>query len=293
SGAGGEESGRKDSGQGRILSRRTLSFLRRSRRLCRRDLVRITNEGRPTGKEKMISFIVPAYNEEVELPSTLAAIHKAAASAQQEYEIIVVDDASTDTTAEIAGNAGAQVVSINRRQISASRNAGARVARGEILFFVDDDTRINSKHIIGAIAALDADYAGGSARVVTDGTIPVWARVFIRVFCTIYFGLNLGAGAFLFATRKTFDAIGGFNEELFIGEEIFFSLALRKIGRFKVLHEPIVTSGRKLRMYSAGEILANTFVVIIRGTRAARSRDKLGLWYDGKRETTTAADAAP
>lgn len=241
----------------------------------------------------MISFIVPAYNEEVELPSTLAAIHKAAAGAHQEYEIIVVDDASTDTTAEIAGNAGAQVVSINRRQISASRNAGARVARGETLFFVDADTRINSKHIIGAIAAVDADYAGGSARVVTDGTIPVWARFLLRVFCTIYFGLNLGAGAFLFATRKTFDAIGGFNEELFIGEEIFFSLALRKIGRFKVLHEPIVTSGRKLRMYSAGEILANTFVVIIRGARAARSRDKLGLWYDGKRETTTAADAAP
>ncbi len=241
----------------------------------------------------MISFIVPAYNEEVELPSTLAAIHKAAAGAQQEYEIIVVDDASTDTTAEIAGNAGARVVSIDRRQISASRNAGARVAQAEILFFVDADTRINSTHIIGAIAALDADYAGGSARVVTDGTIPLWARVFIHVFCTIYFGLNLGAGAFLFTTRKTFGAIGGFNEQLFIGEEVFFSLALRKIGRFKVLHERIVTSGRKLRMYSAGEILANTFVVIIRGTRAARSRDKLGLWYDGKRETTAAADAAP
>jgi len=232
----------------------------------------------------MISFIVPAYNEESELPSTIAAIQNAAASAKQEYEILVVDDASTDATADVAAKAGAQVVSINRRQIAASRNAGARVARGDILFFVDADTRINSKHIVYAIAALDAGYAGGSARVVTDGAIPVWGRVFVRVFCTIYFGLNLGAGAFLFTTRKTFDAIGGFNEELFIGEEIFFSLALRKIGRFKVLREPIVTSGRKLRMYSAGQILANTFAVVIRGRRAARSRDKLDLWYDGKRE---------
>ncbi|HAF03370.1 MAG TPA: glycosyl transferase family 2, partial [Spartobacteria bacterium] len=52
---------------------------------------------------------------------------------------------------------------------------------------------------------------------------------------------------FLFTTRKNFDAIGGFDEQLFIGEEIFFSLALRKLGCFKILREAIVTSGRKLR----------------------------------------------
>jgi glycosyltransferase involved in cell wall biosynthesis len=233
----------------------------------------------------MISFIIPAYNEELELPSTIAAIRNAAVIAKQGHEIIVVDDASSDATAKIAQAAGAQVLSINRRQIAASRNAGARVARGDILFFVDADTRINSKHIVNASAALNAGHPGGSARVIVDGVIPFWARIFVRVFCTLYFASNLGAGAFLFTTRKTFDAIGGFNEELFIGEEVSFSLALRKIGRFKVLREPIVTSGRKLRMYSARKILANTFAVIVRGTRGARSRDRLDLWYDGKRES--------
>ena len=237
----------------------------------------------------MLSFIVPAYNEELELPSTITAIRDAAECANHEHEIIVVDDASGDKTADVAREAGTKVVSINRRQIAAARNAGARVARGDILFFVDADTRINSKHVVGALSALEAGYAGGSARVVTDGIIPLWARIFVRVFCTLYFAINLGAGAFLFTTRRTFEAMGGFNEELFIGEEVFFSLALRKIGRFKVLPEPIVTSGRKLRMYSAAKILANTFSVIIRGTRAARSRDRLDLWYDGKRETSQVA----
>ena len=53
----------------------------------------------------MISFIVPAYNEEHELSDTLAAIHAAASGATQPYEIIVVDDASTDATPEIASRA--------------------------------------------------------------------------------------------------------------------------------------------------------------------------------------------
>jgi glycosyltransferase involved in cell wall biosynthesis len=231
----------------------------------------------------VISFIVPAYNEELELPLTIAAIRNAAIG--RDHEIIVVDDASTDQTAAIARQHGSKLVSINRRQISAARNAGARAASGDILFFVDADTRINEKHVSGAIAVLEAGCAGGSARVIIGGTIPLWARILLKAFCAIYFALNLGAGAFLFTTRKNFDAIGGFDERLFIGEEVYFSLALRKLGRFRILPEPIVTSGRKLRMYSSCEILGNSLRVILGGPRGARSRDGLFLWYDGKRET--------
>src|SRR5437016_12875987 len=236
----------------------------------------------------MISFIVPAYNEELELSSTLAAIRASVSGAGQACEIVVVDDASTDATAKVAAAAGARVISINRRQIAAARNAGARAARGSYLFFVDADTRINQTHIAEGIAALKAGYAGGSARVVMDGFMPLWGRIFVRVFCTLYFGLNLGAGAFLFTTRRNFDAVGGFDEQYFVGEEVYFSLALRKLGRFKVLREPIVTSGRKLRMYSARQILGNVFGVIVGGRSVACSRAKLHLWYDGKREKRAA-----
>jgi glycosyltransferase involved in cell wall biosynthesis len=241
----------------------------------------------------VLSFVVPSYNEELELPTTISAIHNAAKDRSadgrirggEQYEIIVVDDASTDMTVQVAQDAGAEVVSINRRQIAAARNAGAHAARGEVLFFVDADTRISAKHVSGAIAALEARCAGGGARIVVGGTIPLWARVLTKAFCAIYFGLNFGPGAFLFTTRKNFEAIGGFDEKLFIGEEVYFSLALRKLGRFQILREPIVTSGRKLRLYSAREILGNSLSVIVRGPRAARSREGLHLWYDGKRET--------
>ncbi len=230
----------------------------------------------------MISFVVPAYNEELELPSTIAAIRSAAMS--HPYEIIVVDDASIDQTAEAVRTAGARLVSIDRRQIAAARNAGARAARGHVLFFVDADTRIIEKHVSGAMTALEASYAGGSARVMVGGAIPMWSRVSLRLFCAVYFRLNLGAGAFLFTTRENFEAVGGFDESLFVGEEVYFSHALRKLGRFRVLSEPVVTSGRKFRMYSARQILANTFSVLLRGLRA-RSREGLEIWYDGRRET--------
>jgi glycosyltransferase involved in cell wall biosynthesis len=233
----------------------------------------------------MISFIIPAYNEELELSSTIAAIRASASRAAQPYEIIVVDDASTDSTREVATAAGAQVVSISQRHIAAARNAGARAARGDYLFFIDADTRINRAHVTEPIAALKAGFAGGSARVTMHGFTPLWGRIFVRTFCALYFGFNLGAGAFLFTSRRNFDVIGGFDERYFVGEEVYFSLALRKLGRFKVLREPILTSGRKLRMYSARQIFGNTLAIILGGSRVARSRAKLHLWYDGKRET--------
>jgi glycosyltransferase involved in cell wall biosynthesis len=232
----------------------------------------------------MISFIVPAYNEEHELSNTLAAIREAASAATQPHEIIVVDDASTDATPKIASDAGATVIPINRRQIAASRNAGARAAQGEYLFFVDADTRIKPAHVTGGIAAMENGFAGGGARVAMDGFVPFWGRLLLRGFGAVYFGLNLGAGAFLFTTRHNFDLVGGFDEQYFAGEEVYFSLELKKLGGFKILREPVLTSARKLRMHSAKDFLREFFGVIFRGPRGVRSREKLSLWYDGKRE---------
>jgi GT2 family glycosyltransferase len=236
----------------------------------------------------MLSFIVPAYNEEHELPRAVASIRAAAEASGQAFEIIVVDDASTDATAEIGRAAGAIVVPVKYRHIAAVRNAGARVSRGDVLFFVDADTCITPGHVTGALATLAAGYAGGGARVVPEEPIPWWGRLFVQIFSAFYFTLsNLGAGAFLFTTRENFQAVGGFDEQFFAGEEVYFTLALKKLGRFKLLPEPIVTSGRKLRMNSAGHILTLSFVLLTGGKRSIRSREKLDIWYDGKRETKT------
>src|ERR1035441_6931555 len=111
----------------------------------------------------MISFIVPAHNEESCLPRTLQAIHDAARATGQPYEIIVVDDASTDATAEVARQQNAIVVPVNHRQIAATRNSGARAAKGERLFFVDADTTINPRAVAEALRYMDKGAVGGGA----------------------------------------------------------------------------------------------------------------------------------
>jgi glycosyltransferase involved in cell wall biosynthesis len=230
----------------------------------------------------MISFIVPAYNEEAELPGTLRAIHSAAAGYR--YEIVLVNDGSTDATSAIGEQFGARVISIERRQIAAARNAGARAARGDILIFVDADTRIGPEHVRGAMQALENGFAGGGSRLDFDGEIPLWGKVMFHVFSTLYFGLNLGAGAFLFTTRENFFAVDGFDEIYFAGEEVFFTVALKRLGRFKLLREAAITSGRKLRMYSGWKVSGGLFSVLFGGPRVVMSRNKLDMWYGGERE---------
>jgi glycosyltransferase involved in cell wall biosynthesis len=230
----------------------------------------------------MISFIVPAYNEEAELPGTLRALHSAATG--YGFEIVLVNDGSADATAAIGEQLGARVISIERRQIAAARNAGARAARGDIFIFVDADTRIGPEHVRDAMHALGNGFAGGGSRLDFDGEIPLWGKVMFHVFSTLYFGLNLGAGAFLFTTRENFFAVGGFDEIYFAGEEVFFTVALKRLGRFKLLRKAAVTSGRKLRMYSGWKVFGGLFSVLFGGPRGVMSRKKLDMWYGGERE---------
>src|ERR1051325_2476342 len=125
----------------------------------------------------MISFIVPAYNEEAWVGRCISAIRSGSESADEQCEIIVVDDASSDDTALIARQQGAQVVRVEHRKISATRNAGARQARGDILFFVDADTLVNGPAIRSALRGIRAGAVGGGCVPRFDGKLPVWWRL--------------------------------------------------------------------------------------------------------------------
>src|SRR5262245_46069101 len=120
----------------------------------------------------MISFVVPAHNEEHYLARTLAAIHTAARDVGEPYEVIVVNDASTDRTAAIAREHGARVLDVHNRHIAATRNAGAREARGDILFFVDADTQPNPSVVRAGLRALAQGAVGGGCVFQYDGWIP-------------------------------------------------------------------------------------------------------------------------
>ena len=125
----------------------------------------------------MISFVIPAHNEEAALPRTIDAIHESARAGGQSYEIIVVDDASTDATADMARRHGARVVPVQHRQIAATRNAGGRAALGDRLFFIDADTTINPRVVAGAMRRMDQGAVGGGVGVKFEGELPLYARL--------------------------------------------------------------------------------------------------------------------
>jgi glycosyltransferase involved in cell wall biosynthesis len=232
----------------------------------------------------MLSFVVPAHNEERLLGRTLDSIHQAALATGQPYEVIVVDDGSTDGTASVAQSRNARVVRVNHRQIAATRNSGARAATGDVLFFVDADTSVNAGAIGEAIAAVRSGAVGGGAAVRFDEPIPFYARLLLPILVLSFRVGHLAAGCFVFCSRDAFTAVGGFNESYFGGEEVVFSRALGRQGRVVILRSSVVTSGRKLRNHSASELLIAMCRLACRGPKAVQRREGLELWYGERRD---------
>jgi len=232
----------------------------------------------------MISFIVPAYNEERLLGATLDALRAAALATGEPYELIVADDASTDRTAAIAAQHGAILVSVAHRQIAATRNSGARKANGDWLIFVDADTLVSEAVVRSAVEALRSGAVGGGAAVEFDGTVPLYARLLLPVLVRSFRWAGLAAGCFLFCTRHSFAAVGGFDEAFYGAEELVMSRALKRHGRFVVLRQAVITSGRKLRTHSVREMLAILARLALRGPGAVKQRQGMDLWYAERRE---------
>jgi len=232
----------------------------------------------------MISFIVPAHNEEALLGRTLAALNESARKVGEPYEIVVSNDASTDRTGEIAVEHGARVVSVNHRQIAATRNAGATAATGEVFFFVDADTLVTEAALASALRELRGGAVGGGASVRFDGgPLPLYARFLQWVLPPMLRLLKLAPGCFIFCTREGYVAAGGFDETLYITEEVWFVQRLKGCGRFVMLREFVITSARKLRTRSALEMLWIGLRLAMGGAKSVQRREGLEYWY-GPRE---------
>jgi len=215
----------------------------------------------------LLSFIVPAHNEELWIGKCLASIGKTMETVAQPFEVIVVDDASTDSTHQIAQQMGVRILRVEHRKISAVRNAGARMACGEVFFFVDADTQVNERAVRAALAALRAGAAGGGCIPELDGPIPLWGRIIHFMACVIGRLIRWVGGCFLFCTREAYSATGGFSESLYAGEDIAFVQALKKVGRFVVLKPTVITSGRKLDVVGPWEVMGLMLRIAIRGPR--------------------------
>jgi len=231
----------------------------------------------------VLSIIIPAHDEAPVIGATLDALAIATTGRQDGVEIIVVDDSSPDATAAIARGRGARVVPVDVRHIAAARNAGAAAASGDRLLFVDADTLVGRAAIDAAMQTLDAGAIGGSTAVRFMRPLPLHVRALESSSIALFRLFGVTPGCFIYCTRRAFDAIGGFDQGLYVAEDVAFGRALAKRGRLAILREPVVTSARKLRTYSLGEKLRFTLRFLLSPRRVSRTRDALPLWYGPRR----------
>ena len=236
----------------------------------------------------IISIVIPAFNEAKYLPKTLKAVGNANRvfdSIGWKSEIVLCDNNSNDLTADVARQYGARVVFESFNQISASRNAAGRAAKGDWLVFVDADTLV-SLELFRAMMRVIATgkYIGGGAPVKFDSG-PWLACQTVHIWNNLAKIMNWAAGSFLFCNANAFRELSGFNTELFAAEEVEYCERLNFLGkrlskRFIILRPPVITSGRKVKALFTPKNLVRGIETLFTAGDTLKNRDNCEYWYD-------------
>jgi glycosyltransferase involved in cell wall biosynthesis len=204
-------------------------------------------------KNPKISVVIPAFNEEKFLPKCLESLKN---QDFKNFEVIVVDNNSTDKTAQITKEFGSILLSEKKQGVAFARQKGFLKARGKIIASTDADTILPQNWLSRIFEEFKKDknlVAFGGSCIFCSG--PLSAKLAARYLLSLLLLLDkkfFGGWSLMgcnFALRKgAFLKIGGFNTNLKLNEDIEISYRLRKIG--KVILDPnfkVKTSGRRYR----------------------------------------------
>lgn len=184
----------------------------------------------------MISFIVPAFNEEALIVNCIQSIIREAGNIT--YEIIVVDNGSTDQTAELARLCGAKVISEPTKGITHARQTGFEVAKYDLVAFIDADNELPPDwldYALQAVVPVDVVAASGP---VSYYELRLSKRLISFLFyliakCSHQLFPMLQGGNFILK-KAALKKAGGFNTEIaFYGEDTDTAVRLSKIGMVK------------------------------------------------------------
>jgi glycosyltransferase involved in cell wall biosynthesis len=201
-------------------------------------------------KNPKVSVVIPAYNEGEFIEPVLKSLIN---QTYKNFEIIVVDNNSSDNTGEIAAKFGARVIKQPIKGVAAARNKGFSEARGEIIASTDADSVVpenwiekiaesyKSEKTVG-FAGLNYLYSGAvSARAAGRYLFPI----FWRIDKVLSGGWNM-AGFNMSVRKSAFGKIGGFDPSLKMGEDIDLSQRLRTVGEVKINPSlSVYSSGRR------------------------------------------------
>jgi glycosyltransferase involved in cell wall biosynthesis len=234
-----------------------------------------------------VSVIVPAFNEERYLPATLAALIATGDDLRRVHgrtvELIVVDNCSTDRTAEIARRMGATVHREEDRNISRARNHGAATSQAPILVFVDADTIVPVGFLSRVVEVLAEERVLGGAVDTEYRARRFVMKLYLRLWRVISRLTRMAQGAGQFCRREGFEAVGGYDETLLMGEDVEFCWALQRhaaaTGQRTVIVRDmrVVPSARRFDQWPLWRVLLMTNPLVILVLR--RKRAVWSGWY--------------
>lgn len=185
----------------------------------------------------MISIVIPALNEDHYLPKLLACIKK---QAYKDYEVIVSDAGSRDNTKKIAAKYGCRVVKGGLPAVG--RNNGARIAKGDLILFLDADVQFGNDFLKNSIEEFnrkELDVAGFRLKPLGNNLID---KLFFSIFnlwtrTTQFFYPN-AAGAGIICRKNIYKKVKGFDETIKLSEDMDYVRRCGKIGKFRILKSP-------------------------------------------------------
>lgn len=196
----------------------------------------------------LISVVIPAYNEEKNIGSCLTAL-KNQNFPRKAYEIIVVDNNSTDKTAQIAKRMKAEVIPEKTQGYVFALRKGCSQAEGEIIAITDADTLVLGDWLKKIYQA----YQKNPQVVCIGGRATFKPKIFLALLIELIFALggwffNLFPGMNLSIRKDVYRKIGGFRKEVNFDTDVDFCLRIRKEGKVLFLRDnPVVTSSRHFR----------------------------------------------
>lgn len=180
----------------------------------------------------LLSIVVPAFNEAGCLAETLASLRQAKELLQGETrnqaEIIVVDNDSADSTAEIARAMGANVVTESLHNIAKVRNTGAKHSHGDIIVFVDADTVVPNNLFSRIVDVMAEDTCFGGAVDPAYRPRKLAVRAYLKFWRVIGKLTGMAQGATQFFRKDIFFDLKGYDERLFMGEDVDLYWRLKK-----------------------------------------------------------------
>jgi rSAM/selenodomain-associated transferase 2 len=190
---------------------------------------------------RALSIVVPTLNEAGGLVAHLAALQP---MRERGTEVVVVDGGSTDGTPALAAPWADSVVSAPRGR-AAQMNAGAKLARGDVLLFLHADTRLpDAADLLLARTLQSPGRVWGRFDVEIEGTHPLLRIVAWSMnFRSRLTGIATGDQA-IFARRHAFDAVGGFPAQPLM-EDLELSTRLWREGRLRTVNACVTVSGRR------------------------------------------------